>query len=434
MTAVLPPTLSSPTLFAAAVLLVSATALTAFGLRQARPRGWGWWVAAPWITTAGVALAAFAAPAGLHALPGQEAALPAGQAGRALALAPLRDALSAALLAAWPVLALVGLRRFLPRQPLPGSERVDWAVLGGALAGILAVGAGSSTPTAATSAAVAGLAAVPHLYAALLLFNGPGGREATPVLGLATAIALVALVPALAALTTLAAIGSPAWLAAPSLQARALAATLGLVVLAVVTITLVCERTERQLRDSRRRLRALANLDALTEVPNRRHFHELAAQALRQDAPGNAMLLLFDIDHFKLINDRLGHAAGDRALTTVAGAVLEELRAQDIVGRHGGDEFTLLLRGAGRAHAMAVAERISASVQQRALAAQLPALSLSFGLVQPAEGERVGDALRRADQALYEAKRQGRSRAVAASGNEAQPVFAESRRLDLTPC
>jgi diguanylate cyclase (GGDEF)-like protein len=143
-------------------------------------------------------------------------------------------------------------------------------------------------------------------------------------------------------------------------------------------------------------------------------------------------VLLFDIDHFKQINDHLGHAAGDRALRMVARCMLEHLRSDDIPGRHGGDEFVLLLRQTAVREAMAVAARIVVQIRQEAERASLPALSLSFGIVQMHPQEPVDDALRRADRALYEAKRQGRSRAVAADGQEDQPVFTESRRLGLT--
>jgi diguanylate cyclase len=209
------------------------------------------------------------------------------------------------------------------------------------------------------------------------------------------------------------------------------AAVPGLLVMALVVITLAGERTERQLRESRRRLRTLANMDALTQVPNRRHFHELASRALQQDPQGSAVLLIFDVDHFKHINDTLGHAMGDRALCLVSAGLIEHLRAPDVAGRHGGDEFVLLLRRASTTAAMGVAARIVTAIQRRASAEDLPRLSLSFGMVQVTAGEGVDDAMRRADQALYEAKRQGRSRAVAARGNEAAPVFAESQRLGL---
>ncbi len=380
----------------AALLALTAAALTAFCMRQGRYRGWRWWAAALWLTAAGVAAAA---------------------AGKALALP------AALLLMQWPVLTLVGLRRFHARTPLPLKQGFDWAVLAlAALATTLAPLGGD----AATSALVPAAAAVlVHLYAACLLLCGPGGRDAAPLLWLAVAMALVALVPLPAA-----------WpeqdLVAP-IGLRAAAAALGAIVLAFSALTLISERTERQLRDSRRRLRVLANTDALTNVPNRRHFHELATLALRADAPGSATLMMFDIDHFKHINDKLGHAAGDRALRLVSGSMVEQLRAHDVGGRHGGDEFAVLLRETQVRDAWSVASRIVAHLQAQAEVSVLPPLSLSFGMVQVLSGEAVGNALRRADQALFEAKRQGRSRAVTAQGNEDEPVFSESRRLGLTP-
>jgi diguanylate cyclase len=186
------------------------------------------------------------------------------------------------------------------------------------------------------------------------------------------------------------------------------------------------------LRQSRRRLRALANIDMLTQVPNRRRFEELARRALQADEAGSAALLLVDIDHFKQINDRLGHAAGDRALKLVSRCTLELLRAHDVAGRHGGDEFVMLLRRSSTRDAMVVAERLVAHLQAQSHAHALPRLSLSFGIVQMKAGESIDDTLQRADQALYEAKRLGRSRAVAADGDEEHPVFHSSQRLGLT--
>ncbi|MDP3226126.1 MAG: GGDEF domain-containing protein, partial [Rubrivivax sp.] len=124
-------------------------------------------------------------------------------------------------------------------------------------------------------------------------------------------------------------------------------------------------------------------------------------------------------------------AAGDRALCLVSQSMLENLRAHDVPGRQGGDEFVLLLRRTTPRDAVGVAARIVAEVQRRAPGHQLPTLSLSFGVVQIAFGEGIASALRRADQAMYEAKRQGRSRVVTAGGNEEEPVFAESQRLGL---
>ena len=385
--------------FATAALAVAAASLTAFGLRQRRYDGWRWWLVALWLTTLGAAVGA----------------LWSGHVGAAVA---------GLLLMQLPVVTLIGLRRFHPRQALPGGERLDFAVLFSAL--LLAAAAVSAGPQSQWLAAGCSMAV--HLYVAAVLFMGPGGRDFTPVRSLGVTMALVALAgfaPVLAAW--------PQFDLQSALPVRAVAAVLGAVVMAFVAITLVCERTERQLRDSRRRLRVLANQDTLTQVPNRRHFQELANDALLQDEPGTAVLLNFDIDHFKQINDLFGHAAGDRALCLVSSAMLENLRAQDVAGRQGGDEFVLLLRRATTQHAMGVAARIVAAVQRRAPGQQLPTLTLSFGVVQIGFGEGIQAAMRRADQAMYEAKRQGRSRAVAAAGNEERPVFSESQRLGLTP-
>jgi diguanylate cyclase (GGDEF)-like protein len=176
----------------------------------------------------------------------------------------------------------------------------------------------------------------------------------------------------------------------------------------------------------------LANIDMLTQVPNRRRFEELARRALHADEPGSAVLLLLDIDHFKQINDKLGHAAGDRALRLVSRCTLDLLRSHDVAGRHGGDEFVLLLRRSSTDQAMIVAERLVAHLQTQSHAHALPRLSLSFGIVQMRAGESIDQTLQRADLALYEAKRLGRSRAVAADGEEEQPTFRSSQRLGLT--
>jgi diguanylate cyclase len=404
------PSATEVPLFAAAALAAAAGSVTAFGLHRPRYAGWAWWVAALWLTTLGTALSALA--------PGRWGA-----------------ALAAPLLMQWPLVTLIGLRRFNARLPWPGRVQTDLWLL---VAASAACSGGTLWLGAEAAWLLAGCGLVVHLYAAAVLFMAPADGDATPVQGLGATMALAAFAPGVAALmadsSTLPALppsgDTPALVAA---TARALAAALSAIVLAFVALTLVCDRTERQLRESRRRLRHLANLDALTQVPNRRHFNELAQQALLHDEPGSAVVLLFDVDHFKQINDHLGHAAGDRALCLVSVSVQEHLRAVDVAGRYGGDEFALLLRRASTNDAMGVAARIVAEVQGRAELAQLPTLSLSFGLVQVRAGEALDAALRRADQALYEAKRQGRSRAVAALGDESQPVFSESRPLGLLP-
>lgn len=391
---------------AAAAHGVAAASLTGFGLRYARQRGWRWWLAAAWLAALGATLAAVSA----HVLV---------------------RILAEALLLQWPLTMLIGLRRFHARDALPLHASVDFVFILAAVP-VLAVSFVAAREVAPWVAAGAGSMAL--LYAALVALRTPPGHATPPLRALAAAQCLLAIVPLVTPLA--ARLAASAADATPSLPAdplalRAVSSALGLTVAAFVLLTMVGLRTEQQLRASRQRLRTLANVDALTQIPNRRRFHELAGEALAGDATGSTVLLMFDVDHFKGINDSLGHAAGDRALTLVSGSMSEHLRERDVAGRLGGDEFALLLRGADARVAVSVAERIVLAVQRRAAEHRLPQLTLSFGVVRVLAGERLDDALRRADQALFEAKRQGRSCAVTAEGDEAHPVFSESQRLGL---
>jgi diguanylate cyclase (GGDEF)-like protein len=390
----------------AAALAVAAASLTGFGLRHARQRGWRWWLAAAWLAAAGAALAA----ASTHAQAGAWQVL-----GRIVA---------EVLLLQWPLTLLIGMRRFHARDALPLHASADFGFILLSVP-VLAVAFVAAAPVAPWVAAAASSLAL--LYATLVALRTPAGHATPPLQALAAAQCLLAFVP----LAPLAALPQPGLGGGDPIALRVVSAALGVTVAAFVVLTMVGQRVERQLRESRRRLRTLANMDALTQVPNRRHFTELAVHALRHDPGGSAVLLMFDVDHFKGINDSLGHAAGDRALTLVSTGMTENLRAEDVPGRLGGDEFALLLRSADVPVAIGVAERIVQAVQRRATEQKLPRLTLSFGLVQVLPGEGLDEALRRADQALFEAKRQGRNCAVTAEGDEAHPVFRESQRLGL---
>lgn len=370
---------------AAGGLAVAAGTLARAGARQRSYRGWRCWAVAMVVGALGLLAAPWAANR-----PGAAAAVQA-------------------LLLAWAPLTLIGLRRFHARLGLPGAERIDWAVLAG------------GAVLAAWQPGPAVL--LVHLYVAALMWSTRTAEDTGPLRLVGGVVAAVALPPSLAP-----------WdlVGAPVIE-QAVGSGLALLVIAFVMLSLMHERTERELRASRRRLRVLANTDPLTSTPNRRHFHELATRLLRRAGHERPVLLVFDIDHFKLINDKLGHPAGDRALRLVGRCMQDALRANDLAGRLGGDEFALLLGGASLQQAIGVAERIVQQLQAQSAEHHLPLLTLSFGLVQVLHDESVDDALRRADQALYEAKRQGRSRAVAAHGDEEEPVFSESQRLGLTP-
>lgn len=382
---------------AAAASGLSALALGLPG--GGRQRGVQHWQAALWLCTAGIVLAALA--------------------GDQPAAAPLRVAAQLVLLG-WPLGLLMGLRRFLARVDWPGSVRLDALVFAFCALVVLAV---STLPDDAPLAPVAMLSAtlLLHLYAASLLVYA-GARQETRLLPpLAAVLAGAALAPMALALP----MPEPAALQ----QTGAISAGLGAMASAFIVLRLQAEREGQRLRTSRRRLRALAGVDPLTQLPHRRHFEELASQLLAHDAAGSGVLMVFDIDHFGRLNTEYGHAGGDRALRLVARCVRGLLRADDVASRHGGDEFVLLLRRCTVPEALQVATRLAATVQHRAEGAAQPAPSLSFGVVQLQVGEGLASAMHRAGQALAEAKRQGRARAVAASGDEASPHFDEAQPL-----
>jgi len=156
-----------------------------------------------------------------------------------------------------------------------------------------------------------------------------------------------------------------------------------------------------------------ANLDALTGLPNRRYFDELLAiMGPRRRDTDSLGIMMIDIDHFKRLNDRYGHAQGDVVLKAVATAIAMTLRAEDTPVRYGGEEFAVMLRRASAPQASEAAERVRAAVAGLSIARlglDKP-VTVSVGVAIAAEDEEVGVVIGRADQALYRAKRRGRDR------------------------
>jgi diguanylate cyclase (GGDEF)-like protein len=164
-------------------------------------------------------------------------------------------------------------------------------------------------------------------------------------------------------------------------------------------------------------LRELAITDGLTQVLNRRAWNEraevLLADARRYGHP--LIVLMIDLDHFKQINDRRGHAVGDKALQLIAAMLREELRSGDLVGRYGGEEFCVMLSHTREAAALTFDQRLRQKLRQRSQAELGFVLEYSVGLSsQQLKDRRLEDLLRRADAALYEAKRAGRNQLVMA--------------------
>jgi len=170
------------------------------------------------------------------------------------------------------------------------------------------------------------------------------------------------------------------------------------------------------LRGMMRQLEDLVATDELTGLFNRRHFLRMASRELAALQPGARHgLALIDLDYFKRINDVHGHAAGDQVLQAFAGVATGCLREGDILARYGGEEFVLLLPDIDPEDLIACCERLRlafAKVEPQGLA--LNNLSLSAGMTLMTAGDDLDDALQRADQALYRAKREGRNRCAAA--------------------
>jgi diguanylate cyclase (GGDEF)-like protein len=165
-------------------------------------------------------------------------------------------------------------------------------------------------------------------------------------------------------------------------------------------------------------LRTLAMHDALTGLFNRRAFTELCEREVARSRRAGASfaVLMLDLDHFKRVNDSQGHQAGDQVLADFARRAQRCMRAGDILGRYGGEEFCALLAGAARKDAMAAAERIRAQAEQPPLGALPWPVTVTIGVaVCESGGQAALDAvIARADQALYGAKRSGRNRVMAA--------------------
>jgi diguanylate cyclase (GGDEF)-like protein len=183
--------------------------------------------------------------------------------------------------------------------------------------------------------------------------------------------------------------------------------------IAFILLAMAKERTEL-------RHRTAAMVDPLTGIANRRSFMQDAAQLAKRHLadPRPTAVLLIDLDHFKSINDRFGHAVGDRVLELFALTARNSVRSVDLLGRLGGEEFAAILADMSRDKAVAVAERIRSSFAQAAIEVDNRPLgaTVSIGVVHCQEPLLdVHELLAQADQALYCAKENGRNRVEVAT-------------------
>src|SRR5258708_11473376 len=170
----------------------------------------------------------------------------------------------------------------------------------------------------------------------------------------------------------------------------------------------------RDRRAAEARIALLAHYDPLTGLPNRTLFHEQLQQRIAALGPGQRLAVLYlDLDHFKSVNDTLGHGAGDELLREVAIRLKSRLSHKDLFARLSGDEFAIVLHAAGSAEDVHEhARHLRRAVVERAftLGAHQAVIDLSIGIaLAPDHGKDVGDLLKHADLALYGAKLDGRA-------------------------
>jgi diguanylate cyclase (GGDEF)-like protein len=157
----------------------------------------------------------------------------------------------------------------------------------------------------------------------------------------------------------------------------------------------------------------LTLIDPLTQVGNRRFFTKIFQEELSKSQRYNRhlSLIIFDIDHFKKINDAMGHSAGDSVLEELSSLVTTQLRSSDHLARWGGEEFTIILPESGLSESMVTAEKLRKAIESYSFSIKQP-VTCSFGVIQCDHYESIDRALSRVDDKLYEAKNTGRNKVI----------------------
>lgn len=185
----------------------------------------------------------------------------------------------------------------------------------------------------------------------------------------------------------------------------------------ISTVVIFVRYSESMVR-AKAEMEHLAHTDHVTNLGNRRQMERFLVQELtRSERYGeDVSVLLLDLDHFKLVNDIHGHAVGDEVLREIGGLLLAESRTTDHIGRWGGEEFILILPRTSRDAAMVLAQRIVERVHAHDFG-EVGKITLSAGAASRELGESLQHLLKRADEALYQAKQTGRNRSVVSVGS-----------------
>ena len=404
-----PPTLFFTTIV---VMATAASIMTYVGLTQRTYRGFWWWVWAQWLNLAGAVCTLYRYE---H---------------------PAMFALSVLLALQWPITMLVGLRRFYVRSELPVPPWGDQVVLVGGFLWWLLVWSHAPDDAGGRVASFTMSSIAGYAYASWMVWSIREWRDSPHLKAFLLFMVLGVGVQIPRLIEGLRLWGHPVADTSTFVQQPFLSLTLTVAVIFAVYMGLLLtyERTEQDLRESQRQLRLMVDFDMLTQLPNRRHFQEMAQQTVRLSPPGACALMLFDIDGFKHLNEVHGHAAGDTALRMVSGVARSMLRGRDLVGRLGGDQFIALLPDTTPHDALHVATRMARLIddKQRERGSSREAIGLSVGIIQVQEQESMDHAMHRATEAVAEAKRRGAHRAVVA-GVDDQGALTIATEQAFTP-
>lgn len=351
------------------------------GFRSQSRRGSRWWFGANAILAIGLVLQATVDPLG--------------------AGAPL-----AALCALqWPIVTLAGVRRFYSR----GATRVpEWADRMALVVAALVTGGTWLAPFefADSNQIYAACSFVLTVYAAVAVSRLEDLPTSTTLRSLRIGLVGSAIAQAAWVAVAIAYLGG---VLAPAdvVLGGMIATTVIALLMTQLSLVMNHERRIAHLLASQRKLRHLVDVDTLTRLPNRRHFHELAERAV-EAARDAATLIVFDVDRMKRVNDLLGHANGDEALRQIGTALRETLRRRDVAGRIGGDEFAAVLPRTRLADSAIVVSRIVARLDDRQVAPRIARIALNVGSVQMLPNETIAEALRRAEAALVSVRNEAR--------------------------
>jgi diguanylate cyclase (GGDEF)-like protein len=330
----------------------------------------------------------------------------------------------------WPIVMLGGVRRFYSRGGTRISEWADRSVL--VVAALLTVGAWFEPTELASYAQVHAMASLfLTLYVAAAVARLEDFATSSTLRTLRLGLVAAAIVQ-LAWLAVVLAYLSPLIAVADAALGALLSTAVIALLMTQLSLVMNHERRIAHLLASQRKLRHLVDVDTLTRLPNRRHFHELAERAV-EAARDAATMIVFDVDRMSRVNELLGHTNGDEALRQIGTVLRETLRRRDVAGRLGGDEFAVVLPRTRLADSAIVVSRIISRLDDRQVAPRITRVVLNVGSVQMVPNETISEALRRAETALIAKRDETRRGETPAKQAAADDDADDGVGEDITP-